>query len=174
MSNQEDQPSQNEEPVQAEKPKPHVLLALIEHGSRPAALVILGLFALIVLCMFSTPISKLLEGAEEVRFGSFALSLRKSAVRAGLNRELSALESLSDQQIQLFLVVSGNSKAHISYSAEEVTEDNLKKLQEVGLLSEVRMLENRELFWVVSDKGHKLRQLIFKQVVESIRGSPET
>ncbi|HEV2913112.1 MAG TPA: hypothetical protein VGX92_07340 [Pyrinomonadaceae bacterium] len=174
MPNREKQSLQKDDLSQAEKPKPYVLLALIEHGSRPAAYIIVGLFVLLFLFKIKDPLFKLLEGAQEVKVGSFELRLRASADQAGLSKEFSGLETLSDQQVQLFLVVGDKNKPQISYSAEEVTEENLKKLQEMGLLSEVKRQEDGKLFWAVSDKGHNLHQLIFKQVIKSIRGSTAT
>ena len=75
------------------------------------------------------------------------------------------------QQIQLFLVV-GRSRLHITYHGPEVTEENLKKLEELGFLSGVKRLEDGGLFWEVTDKGHNLHKLVFEHVTKAIRACP--
>jgi len=108
-----------------------------------------------------------LKQTQELKFGSFEIRLRVSADLSNVKDELKGLAVLNDQQIQLFLVL-GRKRGHITYKGEEVTEENLSKLKIVGLLSEVRREEDGDLFWRVSEKGHILHDLIYRQVVAAI------
>lgn len=163
-----------EETNQTEKDKPYILLALIEHGSRPIAYVILGLFLIIFLFQIKEPFLDLLQNTEEVKYGSFAMRLRASADLDNLGKELNDLQSFDDAQIQLFLIVGNKNRPHITYRGPEVTEENLNRLKEAGLLSDVRREADGNLSWVVSNKGQDLHELIFKHVVKAIRRNPTT
>lgn len=58
--------------------------------------------------------------------------------------------------------------APITYRGPEVTRENLGKLQEVGLLQDVRE-EGGNLHWSTTKKGEQLHAIIFDQVVVAIR-----
>lgn len=156
-----------------EQEKPHVLLALIEHASRPTAILLVGAFVVLWLFAVRGPLFQLLERAQLLRLGSFEVQLRADAAYADLGTELKALNELSLSQLQLFLVVAREREntAHITYRGPEVTEENLRALEKIGLLSEVRREEDGGFFWRVSNEGSELHSLIFSQLLVSIRRS---
>jgi hypothetical protein len=78
---------------------------------------------------------------------------------------------LDDAQLQLFLVI-GKERKPIQYHGEEVNEQNLRKLKEAGLLLDYRKAEKGGFRWDVSEKGHRLHDIIFAQVVKSIKRTP--
>ena len=82
MPNEANASSKPEPLRQTEKPKPYVLLALIEHGSRPAVFLIVGLFALFVLFQFKEPLFGLIKTTEALKIGSFEMRVRVSAEAA--------------------------------------------------------------------------------------------
>jgi hypothetical protein len=153
--------------------RPEVLLALIEHGSRPAALLLIGLAIMGWLFAVRKPVFELLTRAQDVKVGSFEFRLRVDAASANLSAELTRLRELSQEQLQLFLVV-GRERAEIQYRGPEATEANLRALEKAGLLSEVRREGDGTLFWRVSQTGHVLHELIFSQLLLSIRRSGAT
>jgi hypothetical protein len=153
-----------------EQAKPEVLLALIEYGSRPAAILLIGVFVVLWLFSVREPLFQLLGQAQELKIGSFEVQLREDAVYANLDTELRALKELSLAQLQLFLVV-GRERERITYNGPEVTQENLRALEQAGLLSEVRRTDDGGLEWRVSSKGHELHELIFSQLLFSIRRS---
>jgi hypothetical protein len=144
-------------------------IALIEHGSRPLALIVLGLCALFFLLTIKGPLVDLFRRAESVQMGSFQVRVKAIADLADLSKELTGLQSLDARQVQLFLVVAKR-RGHITYTGEEATEENLNKLLAAGLLSSVTRETNGSLSWQVSEKGHELHALIFNQLVKAIRG----
>jgi hypothetical protein len=85
--------------------------------------------------------------------------------------ELTALQTLHDAQLQLFLVI-GKERRPIQYHGEEVNEENLRKLKEAGLLLDYQRTE-QGFRWKVSEKAHRLHDIIFGQVVKSIKRTPE-
>ena len=86
-----------------------------------------------------------------------------------MGEEYKKLETLSLEQIQLFLIVGARRKADISYRGPEVTRANLEKLQEVGLLLDVKEEEDGNLSWRTTEDGARLHRIIMDQVVASIR-----
>jgi hypothetical protein len=150
-----------------EKQRSDILMAIIEHGSRPVAYTIIALLTFLFLFSIKGPAFDLMKDAQELKIGSFEVRLRADVDLYGLNNELTALQTLNDQQIQLFLVV-GKRREHITYIGEEVTQENLDALYKAGLLSEVTKEKNGDFFWYVSEKGHQLHNLIFQQVTKAI------
>lgn len=156
--------------------KPEILLALIEHGSRPIATFLIGMALITWLFLVRVPLFNFLEKSKSLKVGSFEVQLREIVEKANLNPELFTLQELNDQQLQLFLII-GKEREPITYYGEELTEKNLKKLKEVGLLSDVQVkAKQNELGWKVSEKGAKLHNIITNLIITSIRQSalPET
>ncbi|MBI4380855.1 MAG: hypothetical protein HY574_06660 [candidate division NC10 bacterium] len=170
MSEKELSSKKSEEESKTQDAKPEVLLTLIEHGSRPAVILLIGLFLVTWLFTVREPLFDVLRKAQTLKLGSFEVQLRENADSANLGPQLRALEGLSDEQLQLFLVV-GKQRAHITYKGEEVTDKNLKKLQEVGLLAEVRPEPEGGFWWRVSEKGITLHNIIRTLIFSSIRRS---
>ena len=148
---------------QKKKGRSEILLAFIEHGSRPAALVLIGLF--VTIWLFSVK-----DVLKTVRVASFELELQTITESAKLSNELEALAELTDEQMQLFLIV-GKKRTHITYKGKEVTDENLSKLYEKGLLSEWRKEPSGDYWWRVSENGHRLHDIIFNLIFSSIRRS---
>jgi hypothetical protein len=168
MSDNESSSERKEAEPKTSDVKTAVLLALIEHGSRPVAILLLGLFLIMWLFTARRPLFELLSDAQRLKVGSFELQLRKSTDAADLRPELRALQGLNDEQLQLFLVI-GKERKHITYNGEEVTEENLNRLQKAGLLAEVRKEPQGGFWWRVSDKGFTLHNIIRTLVLDSIR-----
>jgi hypothetical protein len=162
--------SETEKKEESKQANPEVLLAFIEHANRPAALLLIGLFLVGWLFFAKEPLFNLLRSAEHFKLGPFELRLVRAAEVANLGNELQALDELSHAQLQLFLIV-GKHREHISYYGPEVNEVNLRALERAGLLSEVHRQENGGFFWRVSENGHKLHTLIFRELLRSIRRS---
>jgi len=167
MPNKEGSSSKIENLETTERSKKDLLLAVIEHGSRPIAYTLIALFTLLFLFSIKGPLFDIMKEARELKIGSFEVRLRTGADLYGLNEELKGLEFLNAQQIQLFLVV-GKKRGHITYRGEEVTGENLNALHKIGLLSEVKKKDDGDFTWRVSEKGHILHDLIYEQVINAI------
>lgn len=149
-----------------------IAVAWIEHGIRPVVYLILGLGFIVWLFCVREPLFQVLGAGETtVKAGSFEFSLRATANAGNLAHELTALQTLDDAQLQLFLVI-GKERKPIQYHGEEVNEQNLRKLKEAGLLLDYRKAEKGGFRWDVSEKGHRLHDIIFAQVVKSIKRTP--
>jgi hypothetical protein len=149
-----------------------IAVALIEHGIRPAVYLILGTAFVVWLFLAREPLFQWLEGGDTtVKAGSFEFSLRAKASAGEVANELTALQTLHDAQLQLFLVI-GKERRPIQYHGEEVNEENLRKLKEAGLLLDYQRTE-QGFRWKVSEKAHRLHDIIFGQVVKSIKRTPE-
>ena len=149
-----------------------IAVASIEHGSRPAVYLILGLGLIIWLFSVREPLFQILVAGETtLKVGDFELSLRATANKTGLADELTSLQSLDSAQLQLFLVIGKESRP-IQYHGEEVNEENLLKLKEAGLIVDYRKNEKGGFQWVVSQKAHRLHDIIFNQVTKSIKRTP--
>ena len=168
MAENELSSKQSEAKPKTREAKTEVVLALIEHGSLPAAILLIGLFLIIWLFTVREPLFDLLRKAETLKVGSFELGLRENADSANLGPELRALKGLNDAQLQLFLII-GKKRQSISYTGEELTQENLRKLQAVGLLTEVRENPKGSFWWEVSEKGNKLHDIIRTLIFSSIR-----
>ena len=164
-------PTNREAEPKTQKAGNEVLIAFIQYGSRSAAIVFIGLLLIIWLFMVREPLFGLLGNAQMLKLGSFEIKLREKVSSANLSTELRALENLTDQQLQLFLII-GKKREHISYTGEEVTEENLKKLQEVGILKQVKKTETG-FWWEVSEDSNKLHDIIRSLIISSIRRGAE-
>ncbi|MBL8166508.1 MAG: hypothetical protein JNJ50_00045 [Acidobacteria bacterium] len=156
--------------------KPEILLALIEHGSRPIATLIIGLALVIWLFFVRGQLFDFLNNAEALKIGSFEVKLRDIAKNVNLDPTLRALKELNGQQLQLFLII-GKKREQIRYEGEEVTDGNLSILKDAGLLSSYEKLPNGDYKWAVSENGVKLHNiitgLIFTSVQQSAKGETE-
>jgi hypothetical protein len=148
-----------------------ILLAFIEHASRPVAFLLVGLFAVGWLFYAKGPLFDLLGRAERLKIGFFEAQLRERAASADVGRELRALGGLNDHQIDLFLVVGGKERQDIMYNGEEVTEENLRKLQEVGLLAEWGRTPDGRYRWTISKEGNTLHRIVRSLITSSVRRS---
>jgi hypothetical protein len=147
-----------------------LLVTFIEHGSRPAAALLIGLFLVGWLFSVRQPLLEIFPQARKLKVGSFELELQENAAVAGVRGELQALSGLTDEQLQLFLVI-GKSRPHITYLGEEATEDNLQKLQELGIVAEWRREDSGALWWRVSEEGNRLHDIVRNMIFSSIRRS---
>jgi hypothetical protein len=149
-----------------------ITVALIEHAIRPVVYLLLGLAFVLWLFSVREPLFQVL-GTSETHFkaGSFEVSLRAMANAGHLGDELTALRTLNDAQLQMFLVMT-KWRRPIGYHGQEVNEENLRKLKELGLLLDYRKDDKGEFHWEVSEKAHRLNDIIFGQVVKSIKRTP--
>lgn len=150
--------------------KHQLILSAVEHASRPVATVLIAVFLLVFGYCTRERWFSLLEKSETVKVGSFELKIRQDADKANLSTELRTLSELNDEQLQLFLII-GKERNPIKYYGEELSQENLRKLKEVGLLSEFDQKPNDELGWKVSEKGHRLHKIISSSINSSIRNS---
>lgn len=150
--------------------KQDILLAFIEYSSRPAATLLIGMTFLVWLFIVRDQLFNFLDKSTSLKVGSFEMQLRDVVEKANLNPELRTLQELNDQQLQLFLII-GKERESIAYYGEELTEKNLKKLKQVGLLSDYHVKTQGEFRWTVSDKGSKLHNIITSLIINSIRQS---
>jgi hypothetical protein len=147
-----------------------LILSAVEHASRPIATVLIAVFLLFFGYCTKDRWFSLLDKSETVKVGSFEVKLREVADKANLSPELRTLSELNDEQLQLFLII-GKERNPIKYYGEELSLENLRKLKEVGLLSEFDQKPNNELGWKVSEKGHRLHKIISSSINSSIRNS---
>src|SRR5438309_1766178 len=73
-------------------------LALIEHGSRPLAMLLIGLLIILLLFWAKDPLFNLLGRAQELKIGSFEVRLQSEADVENLGSELQALRKVSPNQ----------------------------------------------------------------------------
>jgi hypothetical protein len=170
MSEQHRSSAENRAPETPGRAKLEALVALIQHGSLPVAILVIGVCVVAWLFFMRGPISQLLAGAEAVKIGSFELRLRADADSANLGAQFRALQQLTQAQLQLFLVF-GRERESISYVGPELTEENLLALQRLGLLSEVKREPDNSFSWRVSNEGIRLHNIIFSQLYLSIQRS---
>ncbi|WP_145927122.1 hypothetical protein [Jeongeupia sp. USM3] len=146
-----------------------IVVALIEHAIRPVVYLVLGAAFISWLFYVKEPLLDVVgSGDTTVRAGSFEVSLRAKASAGDLSDELAALQMLNDTQLQLFLVI-GKERGPIQYHGEEVSEENLNRLKEVGLLDDIRRTEQGAFQWSASEKANRLHDVIFRQVIRSIK-----
>jgi hypothetical protein len=145
-------------------------LALIEHGSGPLATLLIGVLVVLFLFWAKDPLFSMLGRAQELKVGSFEIQLKDEAAVENLSPELQALRTVTPDQLALFLVI-GRQREQIVYDGPEVTEENLKALQGVGLLSSVKQLPEGRFSWQVSEKGSRLYEIISSQLQLAINRS---
>jgi len=156
----------NEEEVEVRQDngRHEILLAIIEHSSRPVAYILIGLFATIALFSLKDVIRK-------AKFGDFEIEIQRIAQSAEVTKELTSLSKLSDDQLQLFLII-GKKREHIDYNGPEANKENLEALDTAGLLTITESDEkNRRYGWRITENGHKLHNIIFNLIVSEIRRS---
>lgn len=153
-----------------------VILAIIEHGNRSIAILLVAGMVLIAICILRVPLRSWLSRAQSVKVWSFELQLREQARSQQISAELSKLQYLDDKQLQLFLII-GKFREHkaagsfeISYSGEELNKPNLEKLQSLGLITYVETAPGSNHFnWLVTEGGAKLHKLLFETAAQSIK-----
>ncbi|WP_432719623.1 hypothetical protein R0381_000238 [Jeongeupia wiesaeckerbachi] len=151
-----------------------IAVALIEHAIRPIVYLLLGAAFIVWLFYVRGPLLDILgRGDTTVRGPGFEVSLRMQAKEGDLSDELAALQTLNDTQLQLFLVIA-RQRGPIQYNGEEVTEENLNRLKDAGLIVDVRRTDQGAFQWSVSEKGYRLHNIIFRQVIRSIKRTPAT
>lgn len=151
-----------------------ILLALIQHGSRP--LVMLLIFVIVALAVFFARchIYLWLANAESVKIGSLEVRIREEAQSGELGKEFRSLANLSDEQLELFLIVGRERKSNINYKGQELSEANLRQLQDLGLLQNLTPAANNQFSWEVTDTGQKVHSTLLRLVADSISRAVRT
>jgi hypothetical protein len=157
----------------SQTPNREILLALIKYGSRPAATMFVGIIVFLWLFFIRKPLLQMFNTAEDIKIGSFEVRLRVGAENNDLGSQLLALQNLTDDQLELFLI-AGRKREHVTYIGPEATEENFRALQKVGLLSQVNKNASGTYDWTVSDKGFELDGLIFKLLTAALKKSGVT
>lgn len=146
-----------------------VLLALIEHASRPLAILVIGLGILLWLTWAKDPLFNLLNRAQNVKFGGLELQLQAQADAQNLGPALQSLRELTSDQLALFMVIGRDRGRRIDYNGPEVTEENLQSLQQAGLIVGFQKVAEDRFTWNVSDEGNRLYDIIAKNIELAIR-----
>jgi hypothetical protein len=145
-----------------------IKLALIEHASRPFFYALVGLFFIGWLLVMREPLSQFLLNVSKV--DAFGVLIERSARESNVTPSYENLKDLTDEQVALFLAIGGKRTEWISYSGPEVTPDNLRKLQEAGLLTEWHPNEDAPGFtWTSSPEAQRLHAIIVNQLIGSIK-----
>ncbi len=150
-------------------------LATIQHANRSLVILLIAFMVAIGTYCGRKQLSNLLANAKSIKAGGFEIELQEAAVNRGVAPEFARLAGLNDQQLQLFLIAGkkrGSNAAgtdDISYTGEEVTKENLYKLQEIGLLTGIEEFGDKRYRWQVTDKGVQLHELLRGQIVISVR-----
>lgn len=158
--------------------KKELILAIIEHGNRSIAILLVAVMVLIAVWILRAPLRSWLSNAQSVKVGSFEIRLREQARSQQISNELSKLQYLDDAQLQLFLIIGrfrerkSAGDFHISYSGEELNKQNLDKLQSLGLVTDVQIAPDTNQFtWKVTETGTKLHKLLLGNAIQSIRAA---
>lgn len=161
--------------------KHDVILAVIEHGNRSIAIILIGVMVLVAVWILRAPLRSWLANAESVKVSWFEIRLREQARTEKISNELSKLQYLDDVQLQLFLIIGrfrerkSAGDFNISYTGEELTKPNLDKLQSLGLVTDVQTAPGTNNFsWTVTENGTKLHKLLLDNAVRSIKTAAET
>lgn len=146
-------------------------LALIEHGSRPAAYLLIAVIVLIGVLQFRDPLFDLLDRSQHLRVGSFEVRLQER-VRAfegdeDLKQAFSRLKNLNEDQIALFLVVGAPGRDNYQFSSHEVTPENLQALQSAGLISGYTKNADGSYTWTSTPEAARLYQFVVDELTRS-------
>ena len=152
--------------------KQELLLALIQHGSRPAGWVLISLIVLIAVLWVREPLFRVIGSAKELRLGNYVYL---KAERAGVSSELKKLATLTTDQIQLFLII-GRSRPghHITYGGPESNEENYSKLKQIDLIENLIIKKNpdtgkKDMSWRLTEQGAKLHDLLMREVIRAVQ-----
>ncbi len=170
MSEKQARTEKTDRAPEAAERRTEILVALIQHGSRPAAALLIGLLVAGWLFAVKDPLLDLLQRAQKIKYGPLEVELAERAALADVSAELKSLARLTDEQLQLFLVI-GKYRSHIRYDGQEVTEPNLERLRELGILARWEKRESGDLWWQVSEEGHRLHDIVRNLVFVSMRRS---
>jgi hypothetical protein len=145
-----------------------ILLALIQHGSRPLGLLLITLALLFAIYCARCQIQLWMANAELVKFGSLELRVREAVTQSTeVGKQIKSLGDLTPDQLELFLIVGTQRNTDINYSGPEVSGPNLLKLQELGLLRNVNP-DPLKLSWAPTEKGNQLHNALLGLVGDSI------
>ena len=145
---------------QDQQAKLAVRLALIEHGSRPLAILLIGVGILLWLTWVRDPLFEVLNRTQDLKFGSFELRIQAEADAQNLGDALQNLRELTADQLALFLVIGRDRQQDIQYRGPEVTEENLQALKDAGLIVDFRKPPDGGFQWRVSDDGNRLYDIV--------------
>jgi hypothetical protein len=139
-----------------------IMLALVQHVSRPAAVVFAALLLFLWLLIAGIELEALKGAGFEARF-------KKSVTQRNLGYELKQLRQLNPSQLQLFLIVASDRREQrISYTGPEATVENWEALKQAGLL-EYKRIDEHMVDFTVTRKAHLLHLAIMENLVESIK-----
>ena len=156
--------------------KRELLLAFIEHGSRPTAFVLIAILILARLLSAQQPLLRLIGRTNELQIGEW---IHLKAETVGVSHELQKLASLTSEQIQLFLIVGTKRPGRqITYNGPESKEENYRALENAGLLENILIERNpdtgkRYLSWKVATQGERLHGLLMEQIITAIEKSKQ-
>ena len=111
----------------------------------------------------------LIRRLESVKILAFEASVYEQVTTSDLKEEYAQLRSLEDEDIRLFLAISGAPGEHISITAPFIKQEGLDALAEAGLLSKVSPEADSSFSWTISPKAHELYNIIVKELTERIR-----
>jgi hypothetical protein len=147
--------------TEGQDPKLALLLALIEHGSRPLAILLVGLAIVAWLTWAKEPLFQFLNRTQNLKLGSFELQIQAQADALNLGDALQNLRELSPDQMALFLVIGRDRQGrNIHYRGPEVNEENLQALKQAGLINNYQKEAEGGFTWRVSSEGNRLYDII--------------
>jgi hypothetical protein len=139
-----------------------LLLALVQHGIRPAATVIVALLIFIWLSTAGLELSMLKGPGFEARFD-------REVANKDLRSELESLQTLDRDQLQLFLIVGRDRGTRsIHYTGPEAQIENWEALQRADLLK-YNKLEGERVEFTLTPKANLLHKVLFDSLYESIQ-----
>jgi len=147
-----------------------IALALIEHTSMPLSWLLITLFVGLVVLLLRNKLN-----VREIGLGSFHLRLENASDKRGLKKEFLGLQSLSQEQLHLFLVIGGETGDQSIYQSpipEERAKRNWKRLSELGLLEVVDLGDNKQQF-KTTVKGREIHKTIMDEIYAGIVLLPE-
>jgi hypothetical protein len=134
----------------------------------------LGLLLIALAVLFAVycaryQIQVLLANAESLKVGTLELRLREVAAQSPeIGKQIRSLGDLTDEQLQLFLIICAQREKDINYIGPQVTLPNLRKLEALGLLEGVTWEPPEPFHWHVTAQGSALHKIVMGIVTDSV------
>ena len=139
-----------------------LILALVQYGTQPAAVVIVALLVFTWLMTAGTQLSVLKGPGFEAKFD-------RDVEKEELQSELRSLRTLTKDQLQLFLIVGRDRNGQkIDYTGPEATDENWEALATAGLLT-FRDIGDKRVEFTITRKAYLLHVVLLDNLYRSIQ-----